>query len=311
MEQDLAYIIYTSGSTGEPKGIMHTHASGLSYARMAADLYELTNDDVLSNFPPLHFDQSTFDYFSGPLVGATTVIIPEEHRLLPASLSQLMQDERMTVWYSVPFALIQLLLRGALEERDLSSLRWIIFGGEPFPVKYLRALQGLLPDAIFSNNYGPAETNQVMFYHVPPLDSDFDQQIPIGTLCPNMDCMVVDDNGEQVHLGDVGELLMRTPTMMDGYWDGADLNERAFFTQERTGGLRERYYRTGDLVQLRADGMYDFLGRKDRQIKTRGYRVELDEIESVLLLHPDVQEAGVFAIPNDEAGQLVHAAATA
>ena len=112
IEQDLAYIMYTSGSTGTPKGMMHTHYSGLSYAKLAATTYDLRATDRLSNFPPLHFDQSTFDYFSGPLVGATTVIIPEPHTRFPASLSQLLADEKLTVWYSVPFPLIQMLLRG-------------------------------------------------------------------------------------------------------------------------------------------------------------------------------------------------------
>ncbi|MEM9805272.1 MAG: long-chain fatty acid--CoA ligase, partial [Cyanobacteria bacterium P01_D01_bin.56] len=114
MEQDLAYIMYTSGSTGTPKGIMHTHRSGLNYARMAAETYGLTHTDRLGNHSPLHFDMSTLDYFSGPLVGAATVIIPEAYTKMPASLSQLAQDEKLTIWYSVPFALIQLLLRGVL-----------------------------------------------------------------------------------------------------------------------------------------------------------------------------------------------------
>ncbi len=136
LEQDLAYIMYTSGSTGEPKGIMHTHHSGLSYAQAAASTYGLNEDDRLGNHSPLHFDMSTLEYFSAPLVGATTVIIPEAYTKMPASLSQLIEKEKLTIWYSVPFALIQLLQRGLLSQRDISSLRWILFGGEPFPPKY-------------------------------------------------------------------------------------------------------------------------------------------------------------------------------
>lgn len=309
MEQDLAYIIYTSGSTGTPKGIMHTHASGLAYARMAAELYNLTPDDRLSNFPPLHFDQSTFDYFSGPLVGATTVIIPEEHTKLPASLSQLIEDERLTIWYSVPFALIQLLLRGVLHERDLTSLRWIIYGGEPFPIKHLRALQALLPNAQFSNNFGPAETNQCTYYTLPQLVADNDDPIPIGQICPNMSSLIVDENDDPVSVQEVGELLVRSPTMMQGYWNRPERNARAFYQKEDVGGLVERYYRTGDLVRYGEDGLLYFLGRKDRQIKSRGYRIELDEIEAALLTHPAVEECAVFPVHDQDGNNLIRAAA--
>ncbi|MEM7125430.1 MAG: amino acid adenylation domain-containing protein [Chloroflexota bacterium] len=319
MEQDLAYIIYTSGSTGTPKGIMHTHASGLAYARMAAALYELVPEDRLSNFPPLHFDQSTFDYFSGPLVGATTVIIPEEHTKLPASLSQLIEDERLTIWYSVPFALIQLLLRGVLQERDLSSLRWIIYGGEPFPVKHLKAIQNLLPQVRISNNFGPAETNQCAYYTLPVLTSsgstdeattdEGGETISIGHICPNMSAMIVDEDDHSVAVGEAGELLVRTPTMMQGYWNRPERNARAFYQREVQGGLVERYYRTGDLVRIGVDGLLYFLGRKDRQIKSRGYRIELDEIEAALLTHPGVEECAVFPVPDAEGNNLIRAVA--
>ncbi len=307
IEQDMAYLMYTSGSTGEPKGMVHTHKSGLSYAKLAADVYELTDEDRLSNFPPLHFDQSTFDYFSGPLVGATTVIIPEEYTLIPASLSELMERERLSVWYSVPFALIQLLLRGALESRDLSSLRWILYGGEPFPPKHMQALMDLWPNAQFSNVYGPAEVNQCTIYNIPkPLA--LDQPIPIGTIWPNTEGLIVDEDDEGVAVGEVGELLIRTPTMMQGYWRRPDLNERAFYYRAQPSGQQDVFYRTGDLVQVRPDGLMDFLGRKDRQVKTRGYRVELDEVEAALLSHDLVEEAAVFPVTNDEGTKNIHAA---
>ena len=166
IEQDLAYILYTSGSTGDPKGIMHTHRSALAFARWAADEYGLRPADRLSNHAPLHFDLSTFDLFAGALAGATTVIIPEAVTRFPASVSKLMQDERISVWYSVPFALTQMLLRGNIGARDLTDLRWLLFAGEVFPTKYLRQLMAALPHVRFSNLYGPTETNVCTYYHV-------------------------------------------------------------------------------------------------------------------------------------------------
>ena len=310
LEQDLAYIMYTSGSTGEPKGIMHSHHSGLSYAKMAAHTYGLHQGDRLGNHSPLHFDMSTLDYFSSPLVGATTVIIPEAYTKLPASLSQLIEQEKLTIWYSVPFALIQLLQRGLLQSRNLNSLRWILFGGEPFPPKYLYELMEQLPQARFSNVYGPAEINQCAYYHVPPLKAIPNQPVPIGRIWENAEELVVDEQDQPVSSGEVGELLVRTFTMMQGYWQRPDLSQRSFFRRPVFGNHEEVFYRTGDLVQLQSDGNYRFLGRKDRQIKTRGYRVELDEIEAALVSHVQVEEVGVFPVLNEEGTQHIEAAVT-
>ncbi len=308
MEHDLAYIMYTSGSTGRPKGMMHTHYSGLSYAKMAAQVYDVRHDDRLSNHSPLHFDMSTFDYFSGPLCGATTIIIPEAYTKLPASLSKLVADERMTIWYSVPFALIQMLLHGTLDERDWSHLRWVLFGGEPFTPKHLRALMQRLPHTRFSNVYGPAEVNQCTFYHVPPQPEDHDEQVPIGKVWANAEGLVVDENDQPVKAGEEGELLVRTPTMMRGYWGRPDLTEKGFYRRQTFDNLEDIFYRTGDLVRERPDGELQFLGRKDRQVKIRGYRVELDEVETALSRHPDVNENAAYALPLGEGGAVIEAA---
>jgi amino acid adenylation domain-containing protein len=308
MEDDLAYIMYTSGSTGTPKGIMHTHASGLSYARLSADLYGVRHTDRLSNHSPLHFDMSTFDYFSGPLVGATTVIIPEAYTKLPASLSKLIQDERLTIWYSVPFALIQLLLRGALESRNMESLRWVLFGGEPFPPKHLRSLMDKLPQARFSNVYGPAEVNQCTYYHIPSIKDDNNEAVPIGVIWENSEGLVIDNQDREVGTGEIGELVVRTPTMMRGYWGRPDLNAKAFYRRTVYGDYEDVFYRTGDLVQRHQDGNLRFVGRKDRQIKTRGYRVELDEVENALAGHPLVEETAVYAVPDGEGSLRIESA---
>jgi len=308
MEQDLAYVMYTSGSTGTPKGLMHTHHSGLSYAQLSADLYGVTHSDRLSNHSPLHFDMSTFDFFSGPLRGATTVIIPEAYTKLPASLSKLIQDERLTIWYSVTTALVQLLLRGMLQARDLSALRWILYGGEPFHPRQLRELMALVSSARVSNVYGPAEVNQCTYYHLPDLPNDFDESIPIGRVWDNSEGLLLDEHDNEAAPGEIGELVVRTPTMMRGYWGRPDLNARAFYRRPAFGDYEDVFYRTGDLMRRDADGNLRFCGRKDRQIKTRGYRVELDEVETALAAHRDVDECAVFAIPGDEGSNLIQAA---
>ena len=187
LADDLAYIMYSSGSTGRPKGIMHTHRSGLAYAQLSVDTYGVTPADRIANHSPLHFDMSTFGYFSSICAGATTVIIPEAYTKLAASLAQLIEAERLTIWYSVPLALIQLATRGGLDQRDLGTLRWVLFGGEPFPPDHLKALMQRLPGARFSNVYGPAEVNQCTYHHLPPVTDPTSEAarglpVPIGDL---------------------------------------------------------------------------------------------------------------------------------
>jgi len=306
-EQDLAYILYTSGSTGVPKGIMHIHRSGLSFAEWAAQTYKLSPSDRLSNHAPLHFDLSTFDFFAGAIAGATTTLIPEALTKFPANLSRLIEEERLTVWYSVPFALIQLVERGVIEKRDLSALRWVLFAGEVFPTKHLRQLMIRLPDSKFSNLFGPTETNVCTYYHVPEIPPDTDAPIPIGKACANLEELVVDDQDRPVAPGEVGELLIRGGVVMKGYWGMPERNAACFYRRPTLGSFEDVFYRTGDLVQLDAAGNYRYLGRKDRQIKTRGYRVELDEVEAALHSHEGVFEAAVYTAPDQQGSSLIAA----
>lgn len=290
-----AYVIFTSGSTGTPKGIVHSHRSGQAYARKSVDTYNIGPEDRIANLSPLHFDMSTFGYLSSVLAHATTILITPSHAMLPASLSSLMERERVTIWYSVPFALIQLLQRGVLEQRKLDSIRWVMFGGEPFSPRAINQLRRLWPQAKFSNVYGPAEVNQCTYFHVDsrndsPEDLADNTSVPIGTPWSDTICVVVDSRGHCVPEGESGELLVSTPTMMNRYWDSTEEDTNAFWFAEDSG---KRFYRTGDLVRESETGILQFLGRKDRQVKIRGYRLELDEIEHVLADHALVEEAAV------------------
>lgn len=307
-ELDLAYILYTSGSTGEPKGVMHTHRSALSFVQWAVTALALSSTDRVSNHAPYHFDLTILDLFSSCAACAAVVIVPEDVARIPASLASLISEEKLTVWYSVPFALIQMLQRGRLESRDLSSLRSVVFAGEPFPPKHLRRLMELLPRSSFFNLYGPTETNVCTYYEVPALPADDDRPLPIGYACANTELLVVDAEDRMVAPGEVGELLVRGASTMPGYWNRPERTEQAFFRRETWPPFQEIFYRTGDLVQLGKHGELDFLGRKDRQVKVRGFRIELDEIEVALLAHHEVEEAAVYLLPDGEGNNQIEAA---
>ena len=305
--EDLAYIMYTSGSTGDPKGIMHTHRSGLNYAKLSCKLYGLSHLDRVASHAPLHFDISTFSYFTAPLAGAATIIIPEAYTKVPVSLSALLEQEKISIWYSVPLALTQLLSNGLLEHRDLSSIRWVLFGGEVFPPKYLKALMELWPQARFCNVYGPAEINQCTYYHIdsPP---ESDRQIPLGKVWFDASYKILNHDDEEVGTGEPGELVVQTKSMMKGYWNNPELTEQSLYQEEDQEGNSRVYYRTGDLVTRDKQGNLTFQGRNDRQIKIRGYRVELDEIEAVLARHDQVKEAATFLLEKDPTELAIGAA---
>lgn len=309
LEHDLAYILYTSGSTGTPKGIMHSHYSGLAYAKLTADLYGLNEQDIIGNHAPIFFDISTLGYFTAPFVGATTIISSEAHIKMPASLAQLIAKEKITVWYSVPLALIQMLQNGAIAQRDWSAIRWIFYAGEPFPVKHLRTVMELLPQARFSNIYGPTETNQCTYYNLPGIPKT-DDPIPIGYIWGNTEMMIVDENDEEVQDGEVGELLIRSATKMLGYWKKPELTAISQLVKQTSSGIQKQFYKTGDLVKVNSEGLLLFLGRKDRQVKTRGFRVELDEVENALLANPAVSEVAVFTIKEEADVKSIYAIVT-
>ena len=275
---DIAYIIFTSGSTGTPKGITHTHGSGRAFAETWARHYGPTSDDVFFCTVPLHFDLSFADFFTPPMVGARTELVPETVQLFPASLSSALEASGATIWSTVPYLIIQMVERGAPDQHDFSPLRWLIYAGETMPAAKLPGIRAAF-DAEVSNSYGPTEVNQVTQYTV-PRDHPADRTIPIGDVL---------DHAEVV-LSDQGEMLFAGPMTMTGYWNRPDLNERAFVYRDG-----KRYYRTGDMAERRDDGLWMFHGRADRQVKIRGNRVELDEVEAVLAAHPAVSEAGVVA----------------
>lgn len=307
IELDPAYILHTSGSTGLPKLILHTHYSAMSFVEWAVREYALGREDRLSNHSFHHTCFATFDYYAAARAGAATVVLTPAELMLPASLSALLERERVSVWYSVPTALVQLSLRGDLESRDLRAMRWVLFAGETYPVKHLRRIMQQLPQARFSHVYGSTEVNVCTCYHLPETGAP-DGTLPIGTACATAGTVVVDGALQPVPEGEAGELLVRGSTLMSGYWNDPERNGEILVRRPFAGWLEQVYFRTGDRVRALADGNLAFVARSDRQVKVRGHRVELDEVEAALLALEPVEEAAVFTVPDDEGSSALKAA---
>jgi amino acid adenylation domain-containing protein len=308
VDQDLAYVLFTSGSTGKPKGVMLSHRSALTFVNWAGDAFQLGPEDRLSSHAPLNFDLSIFDIFAGIKAGAAISLIPERLSPFPLLVSELIEKHRLTVWYSVPSVLTMMLMRGKLAERDLAELRLVLFAGEVFPVKHLRQVMTAIPDARFFNLYGPTETNVCTYHEVKTLPEGQSEPVPIGRACANTEVMALAESGELVTSpGTEGLLYVRGSTVMAGYYGRPAETAQAFVAHPFAVGHEEKLYCTGDWVTLDEEGNYHLLGRRDHMIKTRGYRVELGEIESVLHTHPDVLEAVAVAVPHEELGNTIKA----
>jgi amino acid adenylation domain-containing protein len=307
-DQDLAYILFTSGSTGEPKGVMLSHLNALTFVNWGHETFNIRPEDCLSNHAPLSFDLSVFDIFVAMKAGATLTLVPESLAPFPSKLSEFIEQQRITVWYSVPSVLTLMLTHGSLGERDLSALRLVLFAGEVFPVKHLRRLMEVLPGARYFNLYGPTETNVCTYYEVESIPSEDSNAVPIGKACANAEVIALNSDGQTIDKPGVeGMLYVRGSTVMQGYHGRPRETAETFINNPLSFGREEKLYCTGDWVTLDQNGDYRFVGRKDHMVKTRGYRVDLGGIEVVLHSHPGVHEAVVVAIPDEILGNKLKA----
>lgn len=283
----LSCIVFTSGSTGEPKGVELTHAALANrLAGMIAD-HRLGPDDVLLQKTPYTFDVSIWELLLAFMAGGSLLVAPPDAHRDPQALVNLIREHGVTMVHFVPSMLE--LFATEPDVGECGSLRVILCGGEAASPKLLNTLALALPDAAVFNMYGPAEaTIDVTAWRCRRPEPD--STVPIGRPLSNVSAYVVDEDGELLPAGVVGELLLGGACLARGYAGRPDLTAERF-VRLRPAGHEEWVYRTGDLARWSADGYLDYMGRIDTQVKIRGQRVELGEIEATLRRHPGVRNA--------------------
>src|SRR2546425_662408 len=294
---DAAHILFTSGSTGTPKGVVVRHSSVIHFVECANAYFGATSADRNSGHAPLHFDLSTYDIFGTFAAGAQLHLVPPEINVLPNKLADFIRASDLTQWFSVPSALNYMAKFDVVKPDDFPALQRVHWCGEVLPTPALIYWMKRLPPLRFTNLYGPTEAAIASsYYTVPACPADETAAIPIGTACAGEELLVLDDRLEPVAPGEVGDLYIRGVGLSPGYWRDPERTAAVFLNNRRSADPGDRIYKTGDLARSGEDGLVYFLGRADSQIKSRGYRSELGEIEVALNAMPGLRECAVVAI---------------
>ncbi|MBE1501819.1 amino acid adenylation domain-containing protein [Amycolatopsis lexingtonensis] len=299
------YVLFTSGSTGWPKGVLLSHENVAHFATWAADEVGLKPTDRVGSQAALTFDLSTFDLFSTAAAGACAVLMPERIKAFPRDVAGWLTDNAVTVLYAVPSLYQELLERGGVRDGLPTALRALLYAGEPFSPHALEQYLKLLDGKPAYNLYGPTETNVCTFTRVPP-DWTAERELTVGAAIPGDVVDVFDESGRPTD-GD-GEICVAGATVFQGYLEAGELRDPTRRLRFRDGIVR-RAYLTGDLGSRAPGGRIRLRGRRDVQVKRRGYRIDLGELESVAA---ELAGIGAVAAVQKPGGEIwVYAAGSA
>ena len=311
---DPAYVMFTSGSTGQPKGVVIPHQGVLRLIDWAAQDLGVGPGDRLTNVNPIFFDNSVFDIYAGLLNGAAIVALDALQGRPPADLVAEITEQKCTFFFAVPTLFMFLDSMHLLTPEKLPHVSRFMFGGEGFPVaRLLRFYEAFAGRAELINCYGPTETSCICssFRITDSALTMSDGLAPLGRLNPDFNCRILDEELKPVAAGQVGELWLGGPCVGLGYLNNLEETARRFRQDPLIEGYRATLYRTGDLVVLdEQTGLLRFRGRADNQVKLRGYRVELEEIDHAIASIPGVVQGFAVVLHNTNGSSRLVAAYT-
>ena len=312
IDTDPIYIMFTSGSTGVPKGVVITHRGVLDYAHWVVETFGVSSGSVFGNQAPFHFDNSILDIYSCLLTGAKFVLIPEQLFQFPAKLPQFIEQHGIDTIFWVPTVMINVANSGAFDNGELvlPCLKRVLFCGEEMPNKALNTWRRRFPGPLYANLYGPTEITDVCTYYIVDREYADSDPLPIGGPCRNMNVLVLNENNMAAAVNEIGELCILGSGLALGYWNNPEATSKVFTQNPLNPHYEEKMYRTGDLVYVNDEGLIIFMGRMDSQIKHKGNRIEMGEIETAAksidgvinacaLYDSDKQEIVLFAVCND------------
>lgn len=299
---DVAYVLYTSGTTGRPKGVLIEHHSVTGFVEAARHLFDITPDDRVLGYASANFDVSVGEMFNALLTGAQLHLVPDDVRLDVGLLQELLEKERISL-VDLPPAVLAL-----LDPDRLPDLRIVFVGGEAFPGELVNRWNR--DGHRFFNGYGPTECTVTMVVHECP--GHWDASPPIGLPIANHVAHVLDEHLEPVPYGVIGELLVGGEGLTRGYLGAPELTREKVIADPFDSTADGRLYHTGDLVRRRRDGSLVFVGRKDQQVKIRGLRIELGDVEAALATCPGVSQVAVvpWADPHGERHLVAYTASS-
>lgn len=287
-----AYIMYTSGSTGEPKGVEIYHKSVTNLMQWYCKEFSITLEDRILSFVPFWFDASICDLFSMAKTGATLILPLEGINMFQGEFARFLVDAQISLFFAPSSQFV--LALDALKELKYPNLKTVMFGAEELPIKYVKEMKEVFSGCEVINIYGPTEcTDVATFYRVKDIP-EYMKKIPIGKPYQGIRTALVNKEGFScIENNEVGELQIHGNNLMKGYWNKPEETKEVFrYSIFLVSGY---WYSTSDLVYKDENDDYVYVGRKDRQIKSMGRRIQLEEVEHVLHEHPLVKEVVVIS----------------